>query len=135
MIFVDSGAFIALAVARDQYHERAVAFHRSTRAVRWTLDAIVGESYTYLRYRYGKEIALTFLQHTDMLRAGGHLQVAFVDKAVSAAAGAVLRQYSDVALSYVDATALAWLRTQPRITRVFGFDEHWRLEGHLLVPE
>lgn len=134
MIFIDSGAFIALAVQRDQYHERAVAFHRSTHARRWTLDSVVGETYTHLRYRFGRNVALSFLHNIEILRGGGHLRIAYVDESMSAVALAILKQYSDVDLSYVDASALAWLRTQPKITRVFGFDDHWRLEGHLLVP-
>ncbi len=134
MTFMDSGAFIALIVTNDTHHAAAVKYHNVTSSPRHTLDAIVGETYTHLRYRFGKSAGLAFLDIIDRLRAAGELKVHHIDDALSASAEAILRQYADIALSYTDAVALAWLRQHKEVRSIFGFDQHWRVEGHILAP-
>lgn len=134
MIFVDSSAFIALLVSEDDHHAAATKYHRAMKAQRWTLDSIIGETYTHLRYRFGKSTSLAFLDTISQIRASGDLRIACVDSSLSAATEGVIRQYSDIPLSYVDASALAWLRLHPEIREIFGFDQHWCIEGHLLAP-
>lgn len=133
-MFVDSGAFIALIVPEDQEHRRTVEFHRNTPGIRRTLNSVVAETYTHLRYRFPPPTATRFLRQVSLLKQRGELIVDYVDHEIDITAQAILFQYKDVKLSYVDATILAALRLQPDIQRIFGFDEHLRLEGHLLVP-
>lgn len=132
MVFMDSGAFIALLVSDDAHHNDAVRFHRSRTSQRWTLNVIVGETYTHLRYRFGARVALTFLDLLPTLRPT--LRIERVDESLESVAEGILRTHQDAALSWVDAAALAWLRLHPQIHEVFGFDDHWRLDGHILVP-
>jgi predicted nucleic acid-binding protein len=57
MIFVDSGAWIALLDPRDQFHERSVRFQRELRQGPHdrlvTTDYVLDEEVTYLRLHAG----------------------------------------------------------------------------------
>lgn len=75
-------------------------------------------------------LAFAFLDAIFALQSSYELQVAYVDASLARMAESILRQYAGVKLSYVDATALAWLRGRPSVDQVFG-DDHWWLEGHV----
>jgi predicted nucleic acid-binding protein len=57
MIFVDSGAWIALLDQRDQFHERSVRFQKELRQGAHgrlvTTDYVLDEAVTYLRFHAG----------------------------------------------------------------------------------
>ena len=64
MIFVDSGAWIALLNRRDQHHDDAAAILDSLgqqKAQLLTTDYVIDETVTWLRYRVNHAIAVQFL--------------------------------------------------------------------------
>ena len=62
-VFVDTGAWIALAVRQDQLHPSAAAHaRRLARALTplLTTNYVMLETYTYIRYHYDHQKALAF---------------------------------------------------------------------------
>lgn len=134
-LFVDTGAFIALASSADRLHREAVEFYRSMPpgVSRLTTAAVVGETYTFLRYRAGRVPALRWLDHIEDAIGTHHLRLVYPDEALDRATRKVLRRYADQELSYADALTLVVLE-QESIDFVFGFDHHLALTGRVLVP-
>jgi predicted nucleic acid-binding protein len=132
-IFVDSGAWLALADRRDQWHGRATAVYPQilqqwTRLV--TTNLIIAESYTLIRRRLGHTPAIQFL---SSLRQTTRLLKIYADENLDAQAEAILRQYSDQDFSFVDAVSFAAMQAH-QLSETFAFDNHFRVMGFLLVP-
>lgn len=131
-IFVDAGAWLALADVRDQHHQRASAVYPSLlrryhRLV--THNLIVAEAYILIRLSLGHAAAMTFL---DGLRSPRILLVRS-DAALEADAEQILRKYSDQTFSYADAVSFALMR-QRGIVEAFAFDSHFATAGFICVP-
>lgn len=132
-VFVDSGAWLALADKRDQYHARATAVYpellrQTTRLI--TTNLIVAESYNLIRQRLGYEPGMRFLQS---LRQSSRLQRVYANMDLEIAAEAILKQYSDQAFSLVDAVSFA-LMQQREIQQTFAFDSHFQVMGFVMLP-
>ncbi|BDG61315.1 type II toxin-antitoxin system VapC family toxin [Caldinitratiruptor microaerophilus] len=134
-LFIDTGAFIALANAADRMHGGAASFYRSVppRVPRLTTAAVLGETYTFLRYHLGRVPALRWLDGIEDAVATGHLKVIYPDAAADKATRDTLRRYPDQDLSYTDALTLVVLDMES-VEYVFGFDHHLALTGRVLVP-
>ena len=64
MIFVDTGAWIALLNQRDQYHDDAVVIYnglKQQKARLLTTDYVIDETVTWLKYRSSHQVAVRFL--------------------------------------------------------------------------
>ena len=81
MIFVDTGAWIALSDLKDQYHEDAIRIYDRLKRVKerlLTTDYVIDETVTRLRYDLGHSTAVKFLdllagtERTGLLQKGGH---------------------------------------------------------------
>ena len=132
-IFVDTGAWLALADKRDQYHSRATAvypqlLHQSTRFI--TTNLVVAESYNLIRRRLGYEPGMRFLQS---LRLSSRLERVYADMEMEIAAEAILQKYSDQTFSLVDAISFA-LMQQRNIQQSFAFDSHFQVMGFVTLP-
>jgi predicted nucleic acid-binding protein len=72
--FVDTGAWIALMVPRDQYHQRATTFFRSiarnTRLV--TSNYVLSEAFTWLRYHNASTPRRSFATRLRRPSASGY---------------------------------------------------------------
>jgi predicted nucleic acid-binding protein len=134
-LLIDTGAFIALADARDGLHRQAAAVEaripRSLRRV--TTQAIVGETYAFLRYQVSACAARAWLDAVGASRRDRHLTVVCTDMEDGDCAETVLRRFADQALSYVDALTLA-VADRYDIGAIFAFDRQLRLTGRRLVP-
>lgn len=131
-IFVDAGAWVALADASDQHHQRASAVYPSLlqryhRLV--THNLIVAEAYILIRLGLGHTAAMTFL---DSL-ASPRILLIRCDVALEADAVQILREYSDQTFSYADAVSFALMR-QRGIVGAFAFDSHFATAGFVCVP-
>jgi predicted nucleic acid-binding protein len=132
-IFVDTGAWLALADKRDQYHGRATAVYPqllSQTARLITTNLVVAESYNLIRRRLGYEPGMRFLQS---LRQSSRLERVYADMKLEIAAEAILKQYSDQAFSLVDAVSFA-LMQQRDIQQTFAFDAHFQVMGFIMLP-
>lgn len=132
-VFVDTGAWVALADEQDTFHGDAVAaYPRVRRSWRWwlTTNLVVAEAYTLIHRRLGHQAAMAFL---TTLRDESHLHIIYSDAVLETTAEEFLRRYSDQDFSYTDAVSFA-LMSQRGIAEAFAFDHHFYTAGFTLVP-
>jgi len=132
-VFIDTGAWFALADKSDAYHEQAVAiypgllrgFHHLT-----TTNLVVAETYILIRRTLGHRPAISFLQS---ISASPRIVKIYSDPTLEYLAEEILMQYQDQAFSYTDAVSFAVMK-QYRITQAFSFDQHFVTAGFSLIP-
>ncbi|MEW6770995.1 MAG: PIN domain-containing protein [Bacillota bacterium] len=134
-ICVDSGGFIALVYKSDLQHKKATQFYERVKqkAVFYTTNMVISETYTWLRYHVSHTVAVKFLDVTEEAALAGELRIIGVDGPTEEKARQILGKYSDQDFSYVDATSFAILDLL-EIADVFGFDAHYRIFGKNLHP-
>ncbi len=131
MIFVDTGAWIALTDRADQYHREATAIYARLKQQRErlvTTDYVLDEMMTRLRYDSGHHQALRFIDLITRAEKAGVLLRVLVNPAVFQAALTLFRQYDAVALSFTDCTSFV-VCEQYQIREAFAFDQHFLLRG------
>lgn len=131
-VFVDTGAWIALAITRDPLHERAVetwdAMARAgTKPV--TSVPVILETFTYLDRKGSRELALHWRR---ALADTPHLDVLGCTKADIESAWQWLERPDFHKLGLVDATSFVLMR-RLKISRAFAFDVHFGQAGFQYV--
>lgn len=132
-VFVDTGAWFAVQVRDDEWHESAAATISALLAAPCglvTTNLVIGETYTLLRVVKGHAAAVRFLDRVDETR---RLERLFVTPEIEGRAYALLRQHGDRAFSFVDATSFVTMRAQA-IRHAFAFDRHFAAAGFLRIP-
>ena len=132
-LFVDTGAWFALADKSDKYHEQAVeiypgllsSYHHLT-----TTNLVIAESYVLIRRTIGHQPAIAFLEN---LGASPRLIKIYSDSVLEGTAEDILRKYQDQDFSYTDAVSFAVMK-QYGINQAFSFDEHFMTAGFTLTP-
>lgn len=126
-VFVDTGAWLALADRSDAHHKEAVEIlrdlHKRCRLL--TTNLVVAESYLLILRTLGHDAAIVFL---DSIQGSPRTKKVFSDESLEAAAGEILRKYRDQDFSYADAVSFAVMK-QEGITRAFTFDSHFLTLG------
>jgi uncharacterized protein len=130
-VFVDTGAWIALAECRDPYHERAVLFwtaanRQGTRF--FTSVPVALETFTFLDRRGSREVALTWC---DSLKIIPRFEILVCTPADLDAAWQLLSRKDHQRVSLVDATSFILMRKE-RIRTAFAFDTHFAAAGFRL---
>jgi predicted nucleic acid-binding protein len=126
MIFVDSSFWIAEAMPRDRRHDDAARLARKhANAPLHTSNAVVGETWTFLRRRAGHRFAIRWL---DTILASDALATRYVDEELEAEAWAWLRVHDERPYSFVDATSFAVMR-KLRLNDVLAFDGDFAAAG------
>lgn len=125
MIFVDTGAWFALAVRNDPDHAAAIAWLETNREPLVTTDYIVAETATLLRMRdktiRGHRLAVRIA--TSILR-GESATLEKVREEDLRRALDVFRTYRDHLFSFIDCTSFVVLE-RLGITQAFAFDRHF----------
>jgi predicted nucleic acid-binding protein len=132
-IFVDAGAWIALANDKDTHHQAAkAAYPRLLKEYRklLTTNLVVAEAYVNLRMTLGHHPAMSFL---DSLRQSPRIQKVCSTLELEQEAEQILRQYADQDFSFADAVSFV-LMQQRGIGEAFAFDQHFATAGFILVP-
>ena len=127
-VFVDSGAWIALALTRDPLHVRAVeVWHRilEIRARLFTSAPVVLETFTFLDRNASRDVALTW---KESLKGLGGLTVLGCSADEVELAWKYLERRDLHKLSAVDATSFVLMRKQ-QIKDAFSFDHHFASVG------
>jgi len=134
-LFVDSAALIALFSKNDQYHDVAVEYYSSLtkKTILITTLLVISETYTWFRYHLSYKTAIEFLDVIQDSIASEWLKVVYPDPALDTQAQAILRQFQDQKLSYVDAMSFAVVQNM-KIENVFGFDSHFRITKTNIWP-
>ena len=131
MIFVDSGAWIALLDRRDQHHDDAIIIYATSKQQNTrflTTDYVIDETATWLRYRVNYLVAVEFLDLIESSEGAGDLTVAAIDSVLFQEAERLFRQYDTAELSFTDCTSFVVCRSH-NVSEAFAFDQHFPMMG------
>ena len=132
LVFVDTGAWIALALTRDPLHARARATWEDLlgAGVRFqTSVPVVFETFTFLDCNAARTVALAW---KDSLKTVAHLRVLPSTVKDLDAAWTYFDRPDLHKLSAVDAISFV-LMTERRIRVAFAFDSHFATAGFRMV--
>src|SRR5712691_8355249 len=126
MIFVDTSFWVASAAGDDARHDEAAALLREHAEARLaTSNHVRGETWTFMRRRYGHRAAVAFL---DRLARAPRIQLLWISEQVEAEALRWLRRHDEREYSFVDATSFALMRSL-RIREALAFDGDFAAAG------
>jgi uncharacterized protein len=132
-VFVDTGAFFALAAAEDAAHLPSQEIFGRAERERWqlvTTNAVVYETHALLltRARDGRARALEFLAAIRSSRC----RVERIRKADEASAFALLGSHDDKGYSFCDALSFVVME-RLHIKEAIAFDRHFRQYGRFVI--
>lgn len=133
MIFVDTGAFLARYLPKDQHHAAARRGWQELEQARTpcaTSSLVLNELVTLLCRRAGAAFAA---ETGRRILGSSALKVFRPALKEEAAALDLLEKFGDHSLSFTDAASFVLMR-QAKIGRVFGFDRHFTAGGFELWP-
>jgi predicted nucleic acid-binding protein len=131
MIFVDTGAWIAILNRRDQHHQEAATIYNKLQQQQvrlLTTDYIIDETITRLRYDTNHSLAVMFLDRIEFLVETGVLTIVQIDRDLFGEAKGLFRQYDSARLSFTDCTSFVVCK-ENNIAEAFAFDQHFPLMG------
>lgn len=131
MIFVDTGAWIALTDKSDQYHHQAVTRYNRLRHKKrrfLTTDYVFDETVTRLRYDAGHRFGVQFMELMNQSIERNILQFEIIDTSLFSGACDIFRMYDTAHLSFTDCTSFAVCRKYG-ISTAFAFDKHFTMMG------
>ncbi len=126
--FIDTGAWIALALTADPYHDRAKSAWATLAAAGtrlFTSIPVVIETFTFLDRNATRPVATAWRDQVTGLRRLQILECSLTDLTKS---WAWFEQPRLVRLSAVDATSFSLMR-RLRIRTAFAFDQHFAQAG------
>ena len=132
-IFVDTGAWVSIAMKRDKHHENAVQLLRNFQKDSVSLitsDYILDEVLTLVRkhstHENARNIGVTILKSPVV-------RLERITESVWEKAWKIFQRYKDKMWSFTDCTSLA-LMDQLRIQHAFTFDADFRQYGKEVLP-
>ena len=131
MIFVDTGAWIAISNPRDQHHREVIAIYNDLRQREiqlLTTDYVIDETVTRLRYDENHRMAVLFLRYIEELESATDVILIAIDNDLFLKAKTLFRQYDSARLSFTDCTSFVVCR-ENRISEAFAFDRHFPIMG------
>lgn len=133
MIFIDTGAFLARHLSKDQYHRRAAEFWNVIRKKNETCatsNFVLDETFTLLGRRAGYGFAA---QRARNIYASGSLIILRSDNEDELKAIDFFEKYSDHGLSFTDCVSFVLMQKR-KIKKVFTFDHHFQMQGFQSFP-
>jgi len=132
-IFVDTGAWFALADESDQYHKQAVDVYpglfRDNHYLT-TTNFVIAETYILIRRAIGHQPAMRFLQN---IASSPRVSKIYSDLTLEENAEDILENYQDQDFSYADAVSFAAMKRHG-IHLAFSFDHHFMTAGFTIIP-
>ena len=135
-VFVDTGGWIGIAVARDQTHKAAAAYarHLADRTTPLlTTNYVLAEAYTRIRYDDGHPEAIAFDTLIREMTRRRQLSIGWINPSIHEEALGIFRRYADHEFSIVDCASFVVARRR-KVREVFGFDRHFATMGFVLRP-
>lgn len=123
-VFLDTGAFLALADEDDDHHTAAKPVYAhllQIQAQLFTSNFVLSETYTLIRVKVSHQAAVEFMKRLDQTG----ITALRVSEATEQTAKAIFIRYTDKDFSFVDCTSFA-LIDQHRLDHAFAFDSHFR---------
>ncbi len=131
-VFVDSGAWIALALTKDPLHAQARAqwdLLRGAGAKLHTSIPVVIETFTFLERNANREVALAW---KDSVYKPGTVKILPCEPRDLEQSWDYFQRRDLHKLSAVDATSFAIMK-RVRVRLAFAFDRHFAMAGYRLV--
>src|SRR5712692_2682600 len=126
MVFVDTGAFLARYLARDEHHKSAVAAWADLAGTAlFTSNHILDETATLLGRRAGHSFAA---DRMDNIYGSQTIEILYSTKADELEALRWFRKFSDQRASFTDCISFALMK-RLRIPVAFTFDQHFTRAG------
>jgi predicted nucleic acid-binding protein len=129
MIFVDTSAWFASAVAGDENFAVASQWLKQNKQPLITTDYVVDETLTLLKARGQRVVALNLGQQ---FFDGALAEIYHLAGEDLRATWETFRRFSDKDWSFTDCTSKVIMENRG-ITQVFGFDHHFRQFGSVIV--
>ena len=132
-LFVDTGAWFALADKSDQHHNQAIDIYPkllSNHHHLKTTNLVIAETYILIRRSIGHQPAIKFL---ESIATSPRVIKIYSDSVFEKKAEDILRQYQDQDFSYTDAVSFVVMK-QYGITQAFCFDKHFVTAGFTAIP-
>jgi uncharacterized protein len=133
VIYVDTGAFLARYIQRDQYHAAAASFWdelATTGSPCVTTSLVLSETLTLLARRTSYSFAA---ERARQLYSSNALQIVRSEANDEIAAIILLEKYADQRVSYCDCVSFVIMR-RLNLADVFAFDDHFALAGFNVHP-
>lgn len=133
-IFVDTGAWVALADSDDAHHNKAAAIYPAILKrykTLFTTNLVIAETYILLLKALGHKEALEFLEN---ISASPRITKLFSTDDVENEALAILKKYHDHNFSYTDAVSFVVMKRH-EIKKAFTFDNHFTVMKFLKIPD
>lgn len=128
ILFVDTGAFYARYVIRDQHHETAGKLWQRVRKEAIpcaTTNFVLSELITLLAYRFGSEAALTAAREIYNSQAIGLIHITLEEELKGLE---WIERFSDQKISMTDAASFAVMEAK-RLATAFTFDHQFEIAG------
>ena len=132
-VFVDTGAWVALADKDDANHKKAVAIYPSLLRNQKgfiTSNLVIAETYIVLLNELGHRAAIHFL---EKIKASPRILRIYSNDDIERGAEEILRKYGDQDFSYADAVSFV-IMSRHKIRKAFCFDKHFTTAGFERVP-
>ncbi|MEM7800550.1 MAG: PIN domain-containing protein [Chloroflexota bacterium] len=130
-IFVDTGAWIAVADPRDKFYRAAAEIypqHLKSYDHLVTTNLVMAETYSLAMYRVGYQTAIKLLK---LIRGSSRILQVYTTPRLDEIAFEILEKYDDQAFSFVDAASFAVMQDRA-ISTAFAYDKHFRVMGFQL---
>ena len=128
MIFIDTWAWVALAIPEDQHHTQAAAIYRrliQSREPMVTSDYVLGETITFLFGRIDAPLAMRFIDAVLKRISRGGLMLESVTQDCFQRAWGLRKRYQDKPdISFTDFTSMAIMEAL-QVVKVFSGDRHF----------
>lgn len=127
-VFIDTGAFLALADNSDFSHDFATSVYQKIlkqKAILYTSNYIIDEVITLIRSRVGHDAAVAFIKGFEISRINV-LRITEIDEDL---AKNIFTKYKDKQFSFTDCTSFA-LIDRYAINAVMSLDEHFVQYGY-----
>ena len=134
MIYIDTGAFLARHLVKDQYHYQAKDYWgviQKRKESCATSNFVLDETFTLMGRRAGYSFAA---QRARNIYASESLQILRPTKEEELKAIDLFEKYSDHRLSFTDCISFILMQTK-KIKRVFTFDRHFQFLGFQTFPK
>ena len=129
-LFIDTGAWYALADRKDPDHSRVADFLQKQTLPLVTSNFVFDESVTLIRYRLGFVAAKSF---GSGLMSGGLAKVHRVDKLDENRAWEIFTRYRDKSFSFTDCTSFSIMQ-RLKIDTAVAIDDDFRAFGLNCLP-
>jgi predicted nucleic acid-binding protein len=132
-VFVDTGAWVALADKDDSHHRHAASSYPSifkNHKNLVTSNLIIAETYIILLKELRHKAAIEFLER---IKASPRILRIYSNENVETEAEGILAKFTDQNFSYTDAVSFVIMKRQ-KIRKAFCFDKHFVTAGFTIIP-